>query len=88
MTRHLKVRKITARLIRYLLTPEQKRERVKCAKELLKKYPEYDSRICNRGCKLVFFFESVRKIYNNILATKHVRRPSVVKLFISVNKIV
>ena len=59
--------------------PELKRERVKCAKVTLKKYAKYDSRICNRGCKLVSFFEPVRKINNNIWTTKHAHRSSVAK---------
>ena len=36
MTKHLKVRKIAARWIPHLLTPKQRRLRVKCDKELLK----------------------------------------------------
>ena len=41
----LKVRRLTARWIPHLLTDEQKRQRVKTARELLKRYPKFDKNV-------------------------------------------
>ena len=43
LKKHLKVRKISARWVPHLLSDEQKRQRVKVAKQLLQMFPKYDS---------------------------------------------
>ena len=54
-------------LIRYLLTKDQKRIRVKTAKSLLKMYPKYESRsfanIVTGDETWVHFYEPKRKRY-------------------------
>ena len=40
----LKLQKITARWIRYILTDDQKRVRVKTSKQLLKMFPKFNQR--------------------------------------------
>jgi histone-lysine N-methyltransferase SETMAR len=44
LKKHLKVRKISARLVPHLLTDEQKRQRVKVAKKLFQMFPKYDKK--------------------------------------------
>ena len=43
----LKVRRLTARWMPHLLTNEQKSQRVKTARELLKRYPKFDKNVFN-----------------------------------------
>ena len=45
--KNLKVRRLTARWIPSLLIDEQKRQRVKTARELLKRYPKFDKNVFN-----------------------------------------
>ena len=44
LKKHLKVWKISARLVPHLLTDEQKRQRVKVAKKLFQMFPKYDKK--------------------------------------------
>ena len=44
LKKHLKVRKSSARWVPHLLTDEQKRQRVKVAKNLLQTFPKYDKK--------------------------------------------
>ena len=44
LKKHLKVRKISASCVLHLLTDEQKRQRVKVAKQLLQMFPKYDKK--------------------------------------------
>ena len=44
LKKHLKVRKISARLVPHLLTDEQKRQQVKVAKKLLRMFPKYNKK--------------------------------------------
>ena len=72
-------------------TKEQKQERVKKAKQLLKLYPYFSK---NRFADFitgdetwVHFFEPKRKSANRVWATKHARRPVIAKRTITVKKV-
>ena len=68
LKKHLKVRKISARRVQHLLTDEQKRQRVKVAKNLLQMFLKYDKKqFANfvTGDEIeVHNFEPVRKVSN------------------------
>ena len=87
----LKVRRLTARWIPRLLTDEQRRQRVKTARELLKRYPKFDKNVFNSFVTgdetWVHFFEPQRKINNKIWATKNAKRPCVAKRLQSSKKV-
>ena len=83
LKKHLKVRNIFARWVPHLLTDEQNRQRVLVAKKLLKMFQTYDKKqfanVVPGDENRVYKFELVRKVSNKILATKHSRRPIIVK---------
>ena len=91
LKRDLKMRKICARWIPHLLTDEQKKTRVQCAKKLLKKFPNYNARsfanVVTGDETWVHFFEPKRKIQNKIWATKYCKRPCIAKRTMSVKKV-
>ena len=90
LKKELKVNKICARWIPHLLTKEQKVERVRKAKKLLKLYPEYDRKrfaeLITGDETLVHYFEPRRKCLNSIWASKHSRRPVIAKRLATVRK--
>ena len=83
LKKYLKVRNIFARWAPHLLTDEQNRQRVKVAKKLLQMFQTYDKKqfanVVAGDENGVYYFELVRKVSNNIWATKHSRRPIIVK---------
>ena len=79
----LKVRKIFARWVPHLLTDEQNRQRVKVAQKLLHMFPTCDKEQFANVITDVFYFEHVRKVSKKIWATKHSKRPIVVKRSLS-----
>ena len=74
----------------HLLTDEQNRQRVKVAKKLLHMFQTYDKKqianvvTCDEN--QVYYFEPVRKISNKMSATKHSRRPIIVKRSLNARK--
>ena len=90
LKKHLKVRKISARWVPHLLTDEQKRQRVKVAKKLLQ-FPKYDKKqfanVVTGDETWVHYFEPIRKVSNNIWATKHSKRPIIAKRSLSTKKV-
>ena len=74
LKKHLKVRNISARLVPHLLTDQQKRQRVEMVIKLLQMFPKYDKKqfpyIVTGDETWVHYFEPVRKVNNNIWATK------------------
>ena len=91
LRKHLKVRKISVRWVPHLLTDEQKRQRVKVAKKLLKMFPKYDKKqfanVVTGDETWVHYFEPVRKVSNKIWATKHSKRPIIAKRSLSTKKV-
>ena len=91
LKKHLKVRKISARLVPHLLTDEQKRQRVKVAKKLLQMFPKYDKKqfanVVTGDETWVHYFEPVRKVSNKIWTTKHSKRPIIAKRSLSTKKV-
>ena len=91
LRRDLKMRRISARWIPYLLTKEQKLARVKIAKQLLKQFPKYNNRsftnIITGDETWVHFYEPKRKIQNKIWATKGSQRPCIAKRTMSIKKV-
>lgn len=87
----LNVRKISARWVPHLLTDDQKKQRVKIAKKLLKMFPEYDqSKLANvvTGDETwIHYFEPVRKQSNKIWATRNCKRPIIAKRTLSAKKV-
>ena len=72
----LNVRKIFTRWVPHLLTDDQKKQRFKIVKQLLKIFPKYDEKNLVTGHETWFhYFEPVRKVSNKILATKNSKRP-------------
>jgi hypothetical protein len=70
----LKMRRVSARSISHLLTKEQKLDRVRIPKQLLKQFLKYNNRpfanIITDHETEVHFYERKRKIHNKIWATK------------------
>ena len=91
LKKHLKVRKISARLVPHLLTDEQKRQRVKVAKKLLQMFPKYDKKqfanVVTGDETWVHYFEPVRTVSNKIWTTKHSKRPIIAKRSLSTKKV-
>ena len=91
LKKHLKVRKISARWVPHLLTDEQKRQWVKVAKKLLQMFPKYDKKqfanVVTGDETWVHYFEPIRRVSNKIWATKHSKRPIIVKRSLSTKKV-
>ena len=91
LKKHLKVRKIFAKWVPHLLTDEQNRQRVKVAKEMLQMFQVCDKKqfanVVTGDENWVYYFEPVRKFSNKIWASKHSRRPIIVKRSLSARKV-
>ncbi|XP_053376606.1 protein GVQW3-like [Mercenaria mercenaria] len=87
----LLVKKKCARSIPHLLTAEQKQERVRKAKKLLKLNLEFDnkrfSELITGDETCVHFFEPKRKCSNRVWATKHANWPVIAKRMATVKKV-
>ena len=74
-----------------LLTDEQNRQQVKVAKKLLQMFQTYDKKqfanVDPGDENQVYYFELVRMVSNKISATKHSRRPIIVKRPLSARKV-
>ena len=88
LKKHLTVRQISARWVPHLLTDEQKRQRVKVAKNLLQMFPKYDKKqfanVVTGDETWAHYFEPVRKVSNKIWASK---RPIIAKRSLSTKKV-
>ena len=91
LKKHLYVRKIFARWVAHLLTDEQNRQRVKVAKKMLQMFKTCDKKqfanVVTGDENWVYYFEPVRKFSNKIWASKHSRRPIIVKRSLSARKV-
>ena len=91
LKKHLRVRNIFARRVPHLLTDEQNRQRVKVAKKLFQMFETYDKKqfanVVAGDENRVYYFEPVRKVSNKIWATKHSRRPIIVKRSLCARKV-
>ena len=90
LKKRLDVRKACARWVPHLLTEEQKTQRLKCARELLKTYKGYNSRVISNlltGDETwVHMFESQRRADNKQWKRKDQKRPCIAKRTISSKK--
>jgi histone-lysine N-methyltransferase SETMAR len=90
LKKQLKVRKITARWIPHLLTVEQKRSRVQCARKILKMAQKMEknnfSDLVTGDETWIYFYEPHRKMSNKVWATKAAKRPCIAKRTMSVRK--
>ena len=75
----------------WMLTDEQNRQRVEVAKKLLQLfqtyYKEQFAYVVAVDENWVYYFEPVRKVSHKVLATKHSRRPIIVKSSLSARKV-
>ena len=75
----------------HLLTDEEKRQRVKEAKKLLQMFPKYDKKqfanVVTDDETCVHYFEPIRKVSNNVWATKHSKRQIIAKRSLSAKKV-
>ena len=75
----------------HLLIGDQKKQRVKIAKQLLKIFPKYDEKkfanIVTGDESWVHYFELIVKVSNKIWATKNSKRPVTAKQTLSAEKI-
>ena len=89
--RDLKMRRISARWIPYLVTKEQKLARVRIAKQLLNQFPKYNNRsfanIIISDETWDHFYEPKRKIQNKVWATKGGKRPCIAKRTMDIKKV-
>ena len=92
LRRDLKMRRISARGIPYLVTKEQNLARVRIPKQLLKQFPKYNNRsfanIITGDETWVHFYEPKRKIQNKIWATKGGKRLCIAKRTRNVKKVI
>ena len=88
--KHLDLRKVCARWVPHLLTEEQKTQRLKCARELLKTYKSCNSRVISNlltGDEIwVRMFEPQRRADNKQWKRKDQKRPCIAKRTISSKK--
>ena len=91
LKKRLDLRKVCARWVPHLLTEEQKTQRFKCARELLKTYNGCNSRVISNlltGDETwVHMFESQRRADNKKWKGKDHKRPCIAKRSISSKKI-
>ena len=87
LKKHLDLRKVCARWVSHLLTEEQKTQRLKCARELLKTYKGCNSRVISNlltGDETwVHMFELQRRADNKQWKRKDKKRPCIAKRTIS-----
>ena len=87
---HLDLRKVCVKWAPHLLTEVQKAQRLKCARELLKTYKGYNSRVItnlltgNETC--VHMFEPLRRADNKQWKRKYQKRPCIAKRTIKFDK--
>ena len=90
LKKRLDVRKVCARWAPHLLTEEQKTQRLKCARELLKTYKGCNSRVISNlltGDETwVHMFEPQRRADNKQWKQKDQKRPCIAKRTISSKK--
>ena len=90
LKKRLDLRKVCARWVPHLLTEEQKTQRLKCARELLKIYKGCNSRVISNLLTadetLVHMFEPQRKADNKQWKRKDQKRPRIPKRTIGSNK--
>ena len=86
----LDLRKVCARWVLHLLTEEQKTQRLKCARELLKTYKDCNSRVISNLLTVdetwVHMFEPQRRADNKQWKQKDQKRPCIAKRTISSKK--
>ena len=91
LKKHLKVQKIFARCLPHLLTDEQNRQRDKVAKKMLQTFQTCDKKqyanVVTGDENWIYHFEPIRKFSNKIWASKHSRRPIIVKRSLSARKV-
>ena len=90
LKKHLDLRKVCARWVPHLLTEEQKTQRLKCTRELLKTYKGCNSRVISNlliGDETwVHMFEPQRRADNKQWKQKDKKRPCIAKRTISLKK--
>ena len=90
LKKHLDLRKVCAMWVPHLLTEEQKTQRLKCARELLKTYKGCNSRVITNlltGDETwVHMFEPQRRADNKQWKQKDQKRPCIAKITISSRK--
>ena len=90
LKKRLDLRKVCARWVPHLLTEEQKIQRLKCARELLKTYKGCNSRVISNlltgDGTWVHMFESQRRADNKQWKRKAQKRPCIAKRTISSKK--
>ena len=90
LKKRLDLRKVCARWVPHLLTEEQKTQRLKCARELLKTYKGCNSRVISNlltGDETwVHMFEPQRRADNKQWKRKDQKRPCIAKRTISSKK--
>ena len=90
LKKRLDLRKVCARLVPHLLTEEQKTQRFKCARELLKTYKCCNSLVISNlltGDETwVHMFEPQRRAGNKQWKRKDLKRPRIAKRTISSKK--
>ena len=90
LKKRLDLRKVCARWIPHLLTEEQKTQRLKCARELLKTYKGCNRRVISNlltGAETcVHMFEPQRRANNKQWKRKNKKRPCIAKRTISSKK--
>ena len=91
LKKRLDLRKVCARWVPHLLTEEQKTQRIKCARELLKTYKGCNSRVISNLLTgdetLMHMFESQRKADNKQWKRKDKKCPCIAKRTISSKKL-
>ena len=90
LKKQLDLRKVYARWVPHLLTEEQKTQRLKCARELLKTYKDCNSQVISNlltGDETwVHMFEPQRRADNKQWKRKDKKRPCIAKRTISLKK--
>ena len=90
LKKRLDLRKVCARWVPHLLTEEQKKQRLKCARELLKTYKGYNSpvifNLLTGDETWVHMFEPQRRADNKQWKRKDQKRPCIAKRTISSKK--
>ena len=88
LKKRLDLRMVCARWVPHLLTEEQKTQRLKCARELLKPYKGCNSRVISNllTCDETTIFEPQRRADNKQWKRKDQKRPCIAKKTISSKK--
>ena len=86
LKKRLDLRKVCARWVPHLLTEEQKTQRLKCARELLKTYKGCNSHLLTVDETWVHMFEPQRRADNKQWKRKDKKSPCIAKRTISSKK--